>query len=239
MAPGRKPNRTIPQGRIINPPGEGSVKGGRKAPRSHPDIPVSVKVQNKDPFTGTEHYKEDVRGKEYPSIEDEDWEFTTTWEIGDEVRSYPETVNKWCKLWFGKLPPGRAGGKRRGYRIPIEYRFVAKAWKQIEEPRQRELVRWALVDDLKDYVVLCGNTASCHYTAGEVEDRLQQLLGNAMMSRQLIVVVYVGPIERQANGTIKPWKKTSSGYPAPRKPNVKGRPRNIEPKRITPTYTKR
>lgn len=213
MAPGPK----RPTGRVVHTPEPSAKGGGRKAPtRQRADLPVSVRVQNKDPFAGTENYRIDTRGLRHHRIEEEDWEYTTTWEIAEAIRTvHAETVYRWCQHWFGKLPPGRQGGIRRGYRIPPEYLYVARAWAQTQEVGIRELVRWQLVDDLKDYVVVCGKVVSSHYTAGEVANRLQQLMGNSMMSQQLTTVIYVGPIEVAENGTLKVKHKKFPGLPRP------------------------
>ncbi len=217
---------------MVRGPNSGAAggKGGRKAPRSTiftPDVPVSIRVANRDPFTGSENYKEDTRGRAYPAISIPDEAYLTTYEVGLILRMYPESVFRWCRNWFGKLPPGRIGGKRMGYRIPLEYLYVARAWKQVEHPKLREQIRWALVDDLKDYVVLCGAVVSTHYTTGDVVERLQQLYNNPMLSQQVTTVVYVGPIKLTPDGSL--------AHPDIPKPLTRGVSKGV---RVVPTFTK-
>lgn len=118
--------------------------------------------------------------------------FLTTYQLADELGVYPEQIQRWCKSWFGKLPPGRAH-KGEGYRIPLEYRYVARCWRQLQERDAREAARNALVADPREWLVVVARKASTHYTAAEAMRRVETLARIAEQFQRPIHVAYVGP----------------------------------------------
>lgn len=132
---------------------------------------------------------EDGRGVQYVT---NNFEYLTTGELAAELRMYPETLFRWCRKWFGVLPSGRAGA-RMGYRIPVEYRLVARAWLQTEDPRLREVVRRALVETPRNWVVVVDNVGSTHYSDAEVVGRVESLLRTTAFRHQALWIMYVGP----------------------------------------------
>lgn len=117
--------------------------------------------------------------------------YLTTHELGKELGMYPETLFRWCVKWFGKLPAGRAGAKM-GYRIPLEYRRVARVWLQTEDPRLREAARRALVADPRPFVVVVANLGSTHYSVPEVVGRVESLQRSDAFRHEIISVIFTG-----------------------------------------------
>lgn len=131
--------------------------------------------------------------------------YLTTYDLAEElgswirehfpgVRALPhnESVRRWCKRWFGTLPPGRTGGRGAGYRIPPVYRYVARAWWQSVDEQVRAGSLHALIADPRPWLVVVGKFASTHYSKDEALERARQLLqGQA----KYIHILYVGPME--------------------------------------------
>lgn len=137
----------------------------------------------------------DERGVRYV---DDGEPYLTTHQLAKELGMYPETLFRWCVKWFGPLPAGRRGAKM-GYRIPLEYRLVARAWLQTENPYLREICRRALVDSPKNFVVVVANLGSTHYSASEVVGRVDSLLKSSAYGTHLISIIGVG--DDTAKGT--------------------------------------
>lgn len=135
----------------------------------------------------------DPRGVEYVTT---DVPYTTTDALAKELSMYRETVYRWCFRWFGPLPEGRTGAKM-GYRIPLEYLAVGRAWLQTEDPRLREVLRRAIVASPRNWVVVVANLGSTHYSVAEVVGRVESLTKHSTYRGQVVSVVYVGdPNER-------------------------------------------
>lgn len=126
--------------------------------------------------------------------------YLTTTELAKELSLWQEQVKRWCKQWFGDLPPGRRG-PGLGYRIPLNYRYVARAWVQVPDHKIREQLAKVLSKDPKDWVVVVGNMASTHYTDSEVVSRVNQLLVTARQRNLAITLVYVGDKPQFRNNT--------------------------------------
>lgn len=112
----------------------------------------------------------------------------------EKVIVYPESMYRWCKEWFGDLPPHRTG-PRNGYRIPLSYRYVARVWHQTQDPVIRDAARRAILDDYpghKSWVVTVANLSSTHYTVHEVADRVHSLAAIARQNNHMIHVLFVG-----------------------------------------------
>lgn len=121
--------------------------------------------------------------------------FLTTTELAKRLEMWPEQVYRWCVKWFGTLPEGRRG-QGMGYRIPLDYEKVARAWQQVEGPPQtREWLKQTILADPKNWVVLVGNVGSMHYTVGEVVERATQVLSPAQDRKVPISILYVGDKE--------------------------------------------
>jgi AraC-like DNA-binding protein len=117
--------------------------------------------------------------------------YLTTYELAAELSMYPETLFRWCKKWFGVLPRGRAGAGM-GYRIPLEYRMVARLWLRSEDNRLREVGRRAIITDPKDWVVVVDNIGTTHYTDREAVGRMDTLTKHPTFRGQVISTMYVG-----------------------------------------------
>jgi len=139
-------------------------------------------------FSEHEGWWEDKRGVRYV---DDGVPYLTTHQLAKELGMYPETVFRWCVKWFGALPAGR-GGAKMGYRIPLEYRTVARAWLQTEEPRLREVIRRAIVADPKNWVVVVANLGSTHYSGREAIGRMQSLVDSPTFKGSIVSMIYVG-----------------------------------------------
>jgi len=123
--------------------------------------------------------------------------FYTTYQLAKLLRMSPAQVQRWCRTWFGELPPARKTGKGMGYRIPREYLRVARGWMQSQDPKLREVVRKALIEQPgRDYVVVVGNLGSTHYTYLEAMSRLESVLPRLPNSQHVVSVIYVGPTTR-------------------------------------------
>lgn len=137
----------------------------------------------------------DSRGVEYVTLESVNPHaartYLTTHELAKEFKQYPETVFRWCRKWFGHLPQGRQGGKN-GYRIPLEYRLVVRAWLQTEDVRVREVARRAILDSPKDFVIVVDKVGSTHYSVFEAVERVQALLTHSTFRNHVISLLYVG-----------------------------------------------
>lgn len=125
--------------------------------------------------------------------------FFTTYQFAKLLRMSPAQVQRWCRTWFGELPPARQTGKGMGYRIPREYLRVARGWMQSQDPRLRETMRKAIVDaPNRDYVVVVGNLGSTHYTYLEAMARLESVLPRLPQKSQVVSLIYVGPTQGSA-----------------------------------------
>lgn len=120
--------------------------------------------------------------------------YLTTAQLARELHLWPEQVYRWCVSWFGGLPENRKG-KGMGYRIPLHYRYVARAWLQTQDPELREQVRAAIDDDPKNFVLVVGNHTSTHYSVAEVQERMTQVLPLTERDNVVLHVIHVGPIE--------------------------------------------
>lgn len=131
----------------------------------------------------------DERGVRYV---DDGVPYLTTHQLAKELDMYPETLFRYCRhKWFGPLPAGRSGAKM-GYRIPLEYRRVARVHQQTEDLRLREVARRALVVDPKKFVVVVANIGSTHYSVPEVVGRMESLLASDAYRQDLISVIDTG-----------------------------------------------
>lgn len=131
----------------------------------------------------------DPRGVEYVS---NDMPYLTTGQLAKELdNQYPETVFRWCRKWFGNLPPGRRGAGL-GYRIPLEYKRVGRAWLMTEDTHLREVVRRAIVDSPKDWVVVVANVGSTHYSVAEAVGRAESIAHSSTYRNHVISILYVG-----------------------------------------------
>lgn len=137
----------------------------------------------------------DARGVRYPSRHAPRHTYLTTDELAKELRLAPQQIHRWCRAWFGPLPDGRAA-KGQGYRIPKEYRYVARFWKAVQDPHDRNQAWKALVDEPRPWVVVAGPHVSTHNTAGEVATRIDNLL-HSSASRERVVTLYVGPMNEE------------------------------------------
>lgn len=107
---------------------------------------------------------------------------------------YPESMYRWCKQWFGKLPEGRTGPSM-GYRIPVAYKYVARVWHQTEDPQIRQAATAAILAEqgnVKPWVVTVANLGSTHYTVHEVANRVHALTAMARRNNHMIHALYVG-----------------------------------------------
>lgn len=105
---------------------------------------------------------------------------------------YNESIRRWCRKWFGSLPHDRIGGRGAGYRIPVPYRYVARAWWQSQDEAVREVAKRVLLADPKPWIVVVGKFGSTHYSVAEVLERVNQVLSG--QSKQ-VEIIYVGPME--------------------------------------------
>lgn len=161
---------------------------------SQPPVKGIPRLTKEGLLSGTDIYRVDPRGIRYPSPYTDRKVFLTTNDIAQEMQIAPEQAWRWARRWFGALPVGRQGGREIGYRIPLEYRYVARAWVQCMDPNIREKIRWGLVNQLRDYIIVCGDLISTHYTSAEVTERLAALSGATTLSKFMTTIVHVGPI---------------------------------------------
>lgn len=131
----------------------------------------------------------------YTGILQDESTYLTTKQLGEELGQWPAQIHRYCKKWFGDLPPTRTT-KGQGYRIPLNYRYVARGWLQTEDPEMREAMRAALAEDPKDFVVVVAGRASTHYTVHEAMERIGQVLESAARRSKPVTVMYVGPNNR-------------------------------------------
>lgn len=132
----------------------------------------------------------------YTGILQDESTYLTTFQLAKELNMHPEQVHRYCLRWFGKLPPTRRG-KGQGYRIPLNYRYVARGWLQTQDPEIREAMRAALSKDPKNFVVVVAGRASTHYTVHEAMERVGQVLESASRGPNITSVIYVGPKQRK------------------------------------------
>jgi hypothetical protein len=147
-----------------------------------------------DPLRRSVHFTPDKRGLRYTVPADES--FVTTRELARYLGMHSETVWRWCRKWFGPLPPGRAG-REMGYRIPPVYVKVARVWLLVEDAELRELARKALVNggEQDNYVIVVAKEAFTCYSGEQVEERLRSLLEAG--SFQHMTIIYVGDGETE------------------------------------------
>jgi hypothetical protein len=143
---------------------------------------------NPPPYSEDPDWWVDERGVRYA---DNGVPYLTTHQLARELDLYPETVFRWCRKWFGPLPQGRSGAGL-GYRIPLEYRMVARAWIVTEDVRLREIMRRSIVADPKDWVVVVANVGSTHYTDRETVGRMETLIRHPTFRGHAISAMYVG-----------------------------------------------
>lgn len=113
----------------------------------------------------------DSRGTRYSVPEGE--EYLSTTEVAHLLKAHPQTIYRWCRVWFGDLPAGRQGS-RLGYRIPLEYLLIGQVWQQTESPEIRDKARRALLAYPNLFVVVANET-STHYTLREATERIIDL----------------------------------------------------------------
>lgn len=195
-----------PDLRRPRPPGARALRGavpmaGVAPVRPGRGIDPSVVVEGKPLLTAQGHlrhpgrYERDPRGLAYPAPGQDPSTYYTTNDIAKILVIDPNLVHKWCrKSWFGPLPAGRQGGTRLGYRIPREYLYIARGWLQTEDLFLREKIRLGILKQLRDFVIICGDLVSTHYTSAEVVSRLESLHLNTSLARCMTVVICVGPI---------------------------------------------
>lgn len=118
--------------------------------------------------------------------------YFTTYQLAKRLKMYPEQVHRYCKKWFGQLPPLRTG-KGQGYRIPPEYELVARGWLQTQDPELRSAMKDALIKEPRNFVVVVAGRASTHYTDHEAMERVAQVLSDAAKRSKIVSVIYVGP----------------------------------------------
>lgn len=132
--------------------------------------------------------------------------YLSTHELAKEIRMYPETVFRWCRKWFGVLPAERKGSQN-GYRIPLEYRRVARVWRMIEHPIVREVARRALVTQPRKFVVVVATIGSTHYSAAEAVNRVESLLGSSAYHHQPIWIFNTEDLDEPSTTTTTNQRK--------------------------------
>lgn len=123
-------------------------------------------------------------------IQDES-EYITTTQLGRMLGKDQKHIHRWCQRWYGPLPKTRRG-RKMGYRIHPEMVRVARGWLQTEDDRVRDAIKYALLREPRDWVVMVGNEASTHYTAAEALQRAEQFLLEVRNNPMVISVMYVG-----------------------------------------------
>jgi hypothetical protein len=107
-------------------------------------------------------------------------------------------VYRWCQRdWFGPLPKGRTG-RGGGYRIPPQYRYVARLWHVTEDARIRKAGLAALLEDPRSWLVVVANQGSTHYTDTEAAKRVTQILPVAEHTRLPVTIINVGPMAEES-----------------------------------------
>lgn len=137
----------------------------------------------------------DGRGVRFPSPFEPRENYLTTYEIAKALGQHPETVFRWCRRWFGPLPPGR-GRKHGGYRIPLEYMRVARGYLATQEPALRYTLRKALVREPRDWVLIVGDVGTTHHTLAEVIKKLESLGRSGTLLGKATTLIHVGDTER-------------------------------------------
>jgi hypothetical protein len=140
--------------------------------------------------------------------------YITTQQMADELNKLYGTevayqqVYKWCQQWFGRLPKWRSNPKM-GYRIPLNYRYVGRAWFQTSNPQIRKGAEKVLAEDPREWVVVAvseiggevATTATTHYTRLEATARADVVLetyersGSSKRNKLVVHVLNVGPVK--------------------------------------------
>lgn len=134
--------------------------------------------------------------------------YLTTYDLRDDLQEWATTymprskqfpgdaaIYRWCaRDWFGPLPPTRKAGRSNGYRIPLEYRYVARLWHVVEDPRVRAAGLDAILESPKSWLVVVANVGSTHYTQADTMDRIGKVLHRAEDSKLPITVTHIGPM---------------------------------------------
>lgn len=118
--------------------------------------------------------------------------YLTVTQLAQQLGVLPNQVVRFCHKWYGELPDSRKV-KGQGYRIHPYMLRVARVWRQTLDPQVREVVRKALQESPKDYVVVVANRGSTHYSVIEAMRRIESLLPTAMRSSEPVSVFYCGP----------------------------------------------
>lgn len=164
-------------------------------------------AEDKEPTRHKKKFLTSSQPDAYTRLNQDRSTYLTTYELAGELKSwmleyghggtlpYPVRILKWCKLWFGELPEERLHGRSRGYRIPLEYRYVARAWTLTENVQVRDVAQRVLLADPKPWVITVDNIGSTHYTHEDVLDRIGSLLLVVESKHGVVSVLNVGPME--------------------------------------------
>jgi hypothetical protein len=122
--------------------------------------------------------------------------YFTTYQLAKKLKVSPRLIISWAQKWF----PGvqhvertgvkSAGGKLRGYRIPLIYEQIGRGWLQEENPMIREVIKKALSESPGDYVICVGNRGATCYTHQQVAGIIAIAL--VKMPGKPIRIYYVG-----------------------------------------------
>lgn len=180
-----------PHGRVkADPPPRNTSRVGKR---------ISSKDVHKDAWTGVHQDPTTYLTTQQLAADLGAW--ATNLDDGHKIL-YTESIYRWCKKWFGQLPEGRSG-PGMGYRIPLNYRYVARVWYLTEHPETRATATAAILADgenPKSWVVVVANLGSTHYTVAEVAGRVHALLPMARQRNRMVHAFYVGDERNPDNG---------------------------------------